>query len=142
MEAHLIRFEDWPDRLAKFIEGAQKRPFSWGEFDCCLFAADWVREMTGTDAAAELRGVYASEDDALELVRAYGGMTAMVDFLLSPYNVAMVPRELARRGDVCLVDSVHGEALGVCCGERIACATYTGLVMAPMRLAHAAWRIG
>jgi len=141
LETGLIRYEAWPARLAEFIQGAQKRPFVWGEFDCCLFAADWVMVATGVDVAADLRGKYKSETGAARVIKKYGGIERMVDDLLAPYGAIKLPIAKARRGDVCLLDTPLGEALGVCVGERIACATFNGVAMAPMRSAQAVWMI-
>lgn len=141
METRLIRHEAWPGLLAEFIQGAEKRPFLWGEFDCCLFAADWVLACTGVDVAIELRGKYKSGTGAARVIKKYGGIERMVDDLLAPYGVIKPPITKARRGDVCLLDTPLGDALGVCCGERIACATFNGVAMASLRSARAVWMI-
>jgi hypothetical protein len=39
------RPENWPALLWAFVQGRQSRPFAWGDHDCCLFGADWVREL-------------------------------------------------------------------------------------------------
>jgi len=140
MIADFVRTEDWPQRLSDFLADAERRPFVWGEWDCCLFAADWVLALTGVDVAAEFRGAYADEDAALEIVRGYGGMVHMVESLLP--DIPLSNPKMARRGDVCVVDSPLGEALGVCTGERIACASFDGMVLIARRKAIAAWRIG
>ena len=36
------------------------RAFVWGECDCMTVMCDWVQEVTGIDACADLRGTYAS----------------------------------------------------------------------------------
>ena len=35
-------------------------PFIWGETDCMLVLADWVKAVHGVDAAAHIRGTYDS----------------------------------------------------------------------------------
>lgn len=38
------------------------RPHEWGVFDCMLMLADWVVEVRGFDAAADLRGTYGNPE--------------------------------------------------------------------------------
>ena len=51
-----MRFYDWQERLDAAMNRAKSQMFSYGEFDCALFAADCVQAITGADYAAELRG--------------------------------------------------------------------------------------
>lgn len=137
----LTRASDWPARLAAFIAARERRPFRWGEHDCCLFAADWVLECTGTDPAAALRG-YDSERQARRLLKDAGGLRALVDELLPAHpSVAW-----AGRGDVVLVDGGHGPhnpALAVIDGlHAVAPAPAAGLARVPMAYWLYAWRVG
>lgn len=36
-------------------------PFRWGETDCCLVVADWVKRVTGREVAADLRQTYSDQ---------------------------------------------------------------------------------
>jgi hypothetical protein len=132
------RFEDWPGRLACAIEGARARPFEWGAHDCALFAAGVVEQLTGHDFAAEFRGRYASHAEAVAVLGARGGLEAVVAGLLGE------PRSfpaLAQRGDVVLVDTALGPALGVCAGGHAACAGPEGLQFVPMDCWLCAWKV-
>lgn len=137
----MTRFEDWPTRLADFIKGAEKRPFSWGEWDCCLLAADWVLAVTGVDTAAELRGKYKSASGAARIIKQRGGILEMVRALTDAQGMPEINTRMAQRGDVCLVDTPLGDALGVCLGAKIACAGPDGLNLLPITAARAAWRV-
>jgi hypothetical protein len=64
--------------LAAHVRALGFRPFVWGETDCCLFVADWVREVTGIDPAAEWRGCYWSLRTARRLCRHHGGIVAAI----------------------------------------------------------------
>lgn len=52
-------------------------PWEWGAQDCCTFAADWVREQTGRDPMADLRGRYGSAGEADRLIAAAGGLVVL-----------------------------------------------------------------
>ena len=42
------------DALAGYLRDAVSRRFAWGETDCALFCADWVRARKGIDPAAHI----------------------------------------------------------------------------------------
>ena len=131
-----VRHEDWPLRLIDFIEAASGRPFSWGEHDCCLFAADWVREATGSDPAAGYRGRYRSRSGAARLLREIAG--GEVETAASRALGLPLPSPLlARRGDVALVAG----ALGVVVGGEVALPGEAGLALHPLGTAEKAWRV-
>ncbi len=133
MTARLI---DWPERLAEFVQSRRDTPFSWGGNDCCLFAADAVQAVTGTDPAADLRGTYAAALDAARLVEELGGIEAIAAARLGDE----IPVLLARRGDVVAIDAGAGISLGVCIGAQAAVPAADGLAFLPIGQATRAWR--
>lgn len=108
----LIKYVDWPQRVATTLEAARERPFVWGEFDCCLFAADVIAAQTGTDLAKELRGRYRTELGAARVLKKAGGIEALLDA-----HFSRVPPGMAQRGDVLLFDGEQGPTLGVFFGQ-------------------------
>ncbi len=136
MGAERMRREDWPSRLSDFIEAARRRPFSWGRHDCCLFAADWVREATGADPAADWRGRYRSASGARRILRQHfdGDVAAVATAVLGEPLASPL---LAQRGDVALVDG----ALGVVIGAEVALLGEAGLAFHPLGTAARAWRV-
>jgi hypothetical protein len=132
------RFEDWPRRLAAAIEAARGRPFCWGEHDCLLFAADVVHAITGLDPAASWRGRYDSRAAAAHHLSELGGLEAVVTGAL---GTPLSHPTLAQRGDVVMVDTNEGPALGVCNGANAACAGPEGLTFKPMPVWRLAWRV-
>jgi hypothetical protein len=59
--------------VGAYLADAASRPFDWGEEDCFLFPANWVRARTGRDGAARWRGSYADERGARRLLARSGG---------------------------------------------------------------------
>ena len=104
-----MRHNDWPERLAAFIDERRRVAFRWGESDCALFAADWVCEATGADPAAQWRG-YASEAEAQAIIEQAGGMRALVSLPQRPAPA------FAQRGDVVLAEHEGRELFGVVVG--------------------------
>lgn len=135
-----MRRADWPEILAALLARARAAEFAWGEHDCCLFAADVVRAITGRDPAAAFRGRYRTRRGAQLALKRYGRGT-----LLATVTAILgepVPPLLARRGDVLYMDGPQGPAMGVCSGPRVMFPTRPrGLVAVhPLSCSHA-WRI-
>lgn len=141
--------------LDAFIDARRSTAFAYFNHDCAHVAADWVREATGVDALAPLRGDGGPLDGesllrALRFVRQAGGRAparecfiAAGEFLLGP----SVPGLAAHRGDVVLVRSggrvgrVSGYGFGVCTGAHVVAPGADRLGFLPITAAEAAWRI-
>ncbi|WP_313818720.1 DUF6950 family protein [Cupriavidus sp.] len=132
------RLNDWPERLAAFIEARRERAFSWGDSDCCLFVCDAIEAMTGADPAARWRGLYASEKAARRLMRDNGGVAGLANLA---FGRQPIPPLLAARGDVVLVDTPAGEALAICIGDRLAAQGAAGIDYLPHDAAKMVWKI-
>lgn len=140
MEKMLTRTEGWPERLHEFIDLMREEPFEWGRFDCCLFAADAVRVMTGWDGAAALRGRYSTEAEALALLAEQpGGLHGYVSAQLGDASGPLS----AQRGDVVMLAATDTRmaGLGVCLGPAAAFVSTRGICMIPLDQCIAAWRV-
>jgi hypothetical protein len=133
------RVENWSEVLADFIANGD-RPFCWGEWDCGLFAANCVLAMTGIDIAAEFRGRYKTARGAYRVMR--GDIeSVMVNRVAPKHNLAEIAPAMAKRGDLCVLDTPLGYALGVCVGTKVVCTGPDGLAYLPISSALRAWSI-
>lgn len=121
-------------KLEAFLLDRRNAPFKWGENDCCLFVADAVKALHGIDYAKELRG-YTTRFGAARRIYKAGGLSSIVDAMLSPISPA-----LARRGDVVMFVAQDGEALGLCVGSKFAAAGLDGVRFFGLEHAKRAWR--
>lgn len=105
----LVRFPDWPQRLAAALESRAHTPFAWGRNDCAIFAADMVQAVTGQDFAAAFRGKYRSKKASAAMLKAHGwkDLEALADDMLGRGS------ENLRRGDVVLYAGRVGNFLGI-----------------------------
>jgi hypothetical protein len=131
-----MRARDWQERLEALVMARLHVPFAWGRVDCCLFAADAVHALTGTDPAAPWRGTYSDERGALRLVQSLGGLAAIAEL----HCGMEVDPARARPGDIVL-GRVDRECLGVCTGATWHAPSAAGLVARPMAEAQRAWRV-
>lgn len=65
-------------RLDDYLVTASAAPWRWGATDCTMFAADWVRLVTGLDPAETCRGRYATERGARRIMRQRGGFVGLI----------------------------------------------------------------
>lgn len=104
-----MRNRDWTTQLAHTIKAATERPFSWGEFDCCLFAANCAVAVCGIDPAEQYRGRYTTETGAKRLLKKiHGSLDGAWDACFQRINPAFI-----QRGDVAMYDGENGRGVAV-----------------------------
>jgi hypothetical protein len=134
----MSRLHDWQLRYAAFARERAAMPFAWGANDCCLFAADAVLALTGTDPAEQLRGTYSAALGAARVLEEHGGVAALATAALGP----TLPPALAGVGDVVLIETGGREALAICNGTSVIGAGERGTVSYGIGAAKSAWRVG
>ena len=125
----------WRTGFDALIQSRLSAPFEWGRNDCCIFAADAAKEITGIDHAADVRGSYANERSAVRVLSRLGGVAAVAARGGQDCSPLM-----ARVGDVCLVMQGPREALAVCVGGLLVAPCERGLGAMPLNSAIRAWR--
>lgn len=104
-----MRHRDWTIRLTEVIKAARERPFSWGEFDCCLFAADCAVAVCGTDPAEAYRGTYKTEAGAKRaLKKRHGSLESAWDACFARVAPAFI-----QRGDIAMYEAPGGRSMAV-----------------------------
>lgn len=131
------RAANWPALLDAFVEARRHAPFKWGEHDCCLFAADWVRECRGFDPAEKLRG-YTTALGAMRRVRLLGDT---VEDLPAALGFEPVAAAHAARGDMVSVQTDTGPAIAICLATHIVAPGPECLTFLPRNRARKAWRV-
>lgn len=112
----------------------KRREFTYGDADCCQFAAFIVKELTGKDYASAFS--YSSEGEAKALISQKG---ELVDFIGS---ILGKPSFELKDGDPCVVTlPIVGQACGVKLSEHIVCLTEKGMVRVPNRYLVAGWSV-
>lgn len=131
----LHRRPDWPERLAECINQHRSTPFAYGQFDCCIFAAEVVGEMTGVDFMVGFE--YHDERGALRILQEVGSLEHLLSQFFEPIHPAW-----ARQGDLVLAKDRKGrDGIGVCDGLFYVMPTRTGLALRPMAEVSKAWRV-
>lgn len=130
-----MRRQDWPERLAEFVEHNRDRPFAWASWDCALFASAWIEQATGT---APFRPTYTDALSAARFVSQQGGMGPAASAVL---GAPLLYRMGAQRGDIALVVVDGRECLGVVLGDRVAGPGERGMIQVSRADIIAAWAV-
>ncbi len=113
-----MRRTNWQRLLNEYIVSEQERylrdGFHPGIFDCCTFAAEWVRRCTGVDHFAEYRGQYATAARGRSLLPEGGLRRVLTDKLGEPVHPAH-----AHRGDIALRESDMSLGIFFTSGSRM-----------------------
>jgi len=141
-DGFVTRVEGWGARLDAVIQAATERPFSWGEHDCCTFAADCVDAVTGTRLWPAGLGAYTTSVGAQKAMFACGWQT--VEDALDAVVGHRVPVLMAQRGDLVLIpaEGFAGAAVIDMTGQFAVGVSHGGLLRVPVLDALAAWRVG
>lgn len=98
--------------LTAFLRRAAAQPFEFGEWDCAMTLANWVREQTGEDPAETLRGSYESDEGWQMIVRREGGLIPLVEALA--FGAGMKRVIVPKEGDIGIIHlPTVGEAGGI-----------------------------
>lgn len=131
----MTRLPDWSVRLEVFVMERNRTVFAWGSNDCCTFAFDAVKAITGEDPAPHLRD-HVDEMSAARSLKTQGGVEAIADKV---FGQKIIPA-LASVGDIGLVTTKGRESLAVCGGDTWFGPGENGLVHVPLLDGLSAWR--
>lgn len=142
------RDQYWPTAMQNLITDRIDSPFIWGTNDCCLFAADIIKAMTGADIASEWRGAYSSEADLSNLLtsRGFDSFPALIDSIVLTWNIPSIALRFAQRGDAIMFESSLGPTLGILADYRVVSIGLDGITFIPLTKIYSdatakAWRI-
>lgn len=120
------RLPDWGLRLGAWLASISSAPFAYGSHDCALFAAGAIEAMTGVDHAADWRGRYKTQIGGFRVLRraGFGDHIALARSLCPPIRTP-------RPGDLAIIDTPLGRALGVVQGAHIYAPAEVGWGLVP-----------
>jgi uncharacterized protein DUF6950 len=142
----VTRFPDWQARLSQFLYLYRNRSFRYGDWDCCLFAADAIQVMTGADLAEGFRGTYNSRSTAYALLKAnFGGpsVRAFAQYAAAKHGMEQVAISYGRRGDMALIRRARDYSLGIISmtGKEIVVLRARTLMTIPLSYGLLAWHV-
>lgn len=138
------RRPDWRAQLRVYVESVRGLAFVWGQMDCALFVAGAVEAMTGIDHTDGLRGKYDTAASALRTVRMLGYIDH-VDMARAKFDEikdrGRPAPHLAQVGDIAVIPTPAGAALGIVQGPRVFAMGERGLTTIDLLEATMALRV-
>lgn len=134
----LQRTENWQHDLLMYLAEIAPQSGEIGQHDCVIFSAGAVHAMTGWYPDPSLF-------DYRSIVEGHRSLNAMGYATLAAYLDDHFPTQaavFARPGDLVLVLSDDGEALGVMQGEMAYVVGPHGLGLYPANAVLASWKVG
>nr|WP_254702173.1 hypothetical protein [Proteus mirabilis] len=64
---------NWTLQLPETIRVAMSRPFSWGKFDCCIFASECIDAQCGFSPIKPYLNHYKTKAEAFNLIKSKFG---------------------------------------------------------------------
>jgi hypothetical protein len=142
------RTKHWDTReFHQHLLDRNNAPHVYGQNDCCLFACDGIKSMTGADIGEDFRG-YKTELGALKAIKKVTGGTTVehaAEYCAKKYELPELEHPLkAQRGDLVLVEETDGLKMGLVhlSGACVVVPGETCLRRIPLQCIKRAWRIG
>lgn len=134
----LVRHPHWQRDLLRYLAGVANKRVVIGTYDCVIFSAGAVHAMTGwyPDPSVFAYRTIAQGHGLLEEL-GHADLSAYLDL-----HFQSQPPAFARPGDLVLVASDQGEALGIMQGEMIYLVGPNGMGVYPLANALSSWRVG
>ena len=126
------------EALNGYLADGALLPFVFGERDCAIWVADWVKSQTGRDPALRLRGTFGCAFGSARIVRRGGGLVPLVGDLMA--RMGLPETEEPAMGDVGIVMAPAGELAGICTGTAWAVKAKDGLAVARLPVLKA-WSV-
>ena len=128
----------WKADLRSYLAAQADAPFAYGSADCGAFAGGAIEAMTGENPHAKVAGKYKTMAGALRALKRLGHEDHIA-YAASVLNE--IDPLYAQFGDVAVVDSPEGPALGVVVGSHIEIRTPEGRGVVPLTDAVRAFRV-
>ncbi|WP_169194927.1 hypothetical protein [Devosia sp. MC1541] len=127
------------DHVTKHLQRWMRSEFKWGELDCTLAIADYVRDVTGKDPAEPFRGRYSTRAEAVALSGLDNGLNTV--FAGGAERLGLTPTDNPKRGDVAALKQGGIEFGGLYLGSRWAVFSLDGLLLLDNPTVLAAWSV-
>ena len=132
------RMDDWKPRLRQYLAEQGNKQFQFGQQDCGALAGGAIEAMMGENPHAKVAGKYKTMAGALRALKRLGhedhiAYAASVLTEIDPLYAAF--------GDIAVVDSPDGPALGVVTGPYIEVRAPGGRGVVPLTDAVRAFRV-
>lgn len=132
------KLDAWKQNLRAYLTEQAEKPFAFGRVDCGSFAGGAIEAMTGTNPHAAVAGRYKTMKGALRALKRKG-FADHIEYAASV--LTEIDPLFASFGDIAVVPSPEGPALGVVVGAHIEVRAPKGRGLVPLTDAVRAFRV-
>lgn len=133
----VLRKDGWESRLAELIESKRNIPFCWQTNNCLGFVAEAEIAVQGFTEFPEALRPMTNKFSAMRIIKK--NADSLDDWIDQKYQRISILS--AQRGDICMIETPEGAAVGVCIGHNATFVGQDGLEFVPMSLTIKAWRV-
>ena len=133
----VLRVDGWETRLAELIESKRNVPFCWETNNCLGFVAEAEIAVQGFTEFPEALKPMTNKFSALRIIKK--NADSLDDWIDQKYQRISILS--AQRGDICMIETLEGAAVGICIGHNATFVGSNGLEFVPMSLTIKAWRL-
>ena len=135
------KLPDWQIRLHAFLTENRDRQFGWGTWDCCIFANEAIKSISGVNVLPkELQ--WSNESEAMLAIQHYGRTFAnAIKLATRSAGLQVVDIQHVTAGDLCVYVNGNEELCGICDGFALLSPTDQGYEFSDTSTARLAWRV-
>lgn len=144
----LTRVPQWDTKaFHDYLVNTANSEFKWGEIDCCLFPANCVQVITGTDIASDFRSKYTDETSAFALIKSVTGGATVADaaaYCAKKHGLIEYQHPLmAKRGDLVVISNNNTLLCAIVHlnGRHVVTVGEKGLLRFPITDVKRAWAV-
>jgi hypothetical protein len=127
--------------LTAFLLESYELSFEWGERDCGLWVAEWVKRVRGVDPGQSFRGRYKTAFGCARLVKRHGDLLRLATEAFAAAGLVKIEVGEAQPGDIACVDANRGQTLGLFVRNRVAMIVDRGIVSTSAYPVLRAWKV-
>ena len=136
------KLPQWETHLFNFINNNTERPFAWGKWDCCIFAVEGIKAMTGKTM---MKIQWQNKKEAYKFIANTGRtLNKVTSKYAKQSNIKTIEKNFITAGDIVLLEdhlNDNEELIGICTGNLIACVSEEGITYRENSRAKKVWRL-
>ena len=136
------KLPQWDTKLFAFINSNTERAFAWGKWDCCIFAVEGIKAMTGKEM---IKIEWQDKKGAFKFIADNGRtLNKVTSKYAKKAGISTIDKNFITAGDIVLLEdnfNDNEELIGICTGNLIACVSEEGITYRENSRAKKVWRL-
>jgi hypothetical protein len=135
------KFDNWHEHFDAFILRNADKPFSWGEWDCCVFSNACLNAITGDDLIPD-ELYWDDEKSATETIYGYGRtLLNSIRKAAKKKNLLRIDNMHLQKGDLVIIQQGENQVCGIYDGSRTIGPSKDGIIALDHNKVIEGWRV-